>query len=55
MQLRVEEILRLHREYLAGPPPDEPSELAEPERRSSLARVAEAFDPGPDRAAGLSR
>jgi hypothetical protein len=23
---RVEEILRLHREYLAAPPPDEPSE-----------------------------
>jgi hypothetical protein len=28
---RVEEILRLHGEYLAGPPPDEPDELDESE------------------------
>ena len=27
---RVEEILRLHREYLAAPPPDDPNESDEP-------------------------
>ncbi|HET9455849.1 MAG TPA: hypothetical protein VFO78_00800 [Candidatus Limnocylindrales bacterium] len=27
---RVEDVLRLHREYLAAPPPDDPAEPAEP-------------------------
>ena len=33
-ELRVEEILRLHREYLAGPPPDEPTSSPSPTRSS---------------------
>jgi hypothetical protein len=48
-ELRVEEILRLHREYLAGPPPDEPADLTELTEADEIepARPAEAFDPEP--------
>jgi hypothetical protein len=44
---RVEEILRLHGEYLAGPPPDEPGEpdepgvFDEPEERDELGAFEE--------------
>ena len=47
-ELRVEEILRLHREYLAGPPPDEPADLTELTEPDEIELgVAEASDPGP--------
>ena len=50
---RVEEILRLHREYLAAPPPDEPIEptvadvpaAVEPERAAREAVVHDAVTP----------
>jgi len=42
---RVEEILRLHREYLAAPPPDDPT--AEAGAPDSVAPVS--VDPGPVR------
>jgi hypothetical protein len=45
---RVEEILRLHREYLAAPPPDEPlAPVAEPEPRSAAAAGPAPSAPGP--------
>jgi hypothetical protein len=31
---QVEDILRLHRDYLAAPPPDEPGDVPEPEPAS---------------------
>jgi len=37
---RVERILRLHREYLAAPPPDEPDEPGEPDQPVIEAPVA---------------
>jgi hypothetical protein len=44
---RVEEILRLHREYLAAPPPDEPTEpVAEPVPDAGASeRVASPAEP----------
>jgi hypothetical protein len=45
---RVEEILRLHREYLAAPPPDDPIQPgAEAEAPEAVAPVS--VDPGPVR------
>ncbi|HET9345827.1 MAG TPA: hypothetical protein VFO05_08995 [Candidatus Limnocylindrales bacterium] len=46
---RVEEILRLHREYLAAPPPDEPAEaeVVVPEEAESTERPPDApAEPG---------
>jgi hypothetical protein len=45
---RVEEILRLHREYLSAPPPDEPEPEPEPEQepvRRSEAAAEPADEP----------
>jgi hypothetical protein len=42
---RVEEILRLHREYLAAPPPDDPT----PEADAPEAVAPVSVDPGPVR------
>ena len=41
---RVEEVLRLHREYLSAPPPDEPEPEAEPELEREPARRSKAAD-----------
>jgi hypothetical protein len=45
---RVEEVLRLHREYLAAPPPDEPDSLDWPdetEPEPALEAAIEALEP----------
>jgi predicted O-methyltransferase YrrM len=41
---RVEEILKLHREYLAAPPPDDPIESATTPAPETLASDADASD-----------
>ena len=45
---RVEEILRLHREYLAAPPPDDPR-VPGPEAEAPEAVAPVSVDPGPVR------
>lgn len=47
---RVEEILRLHREYLAAPPPDDPiASGADAEAEAPKAVAPVSVDPGPVR------
>jgi hypothetical protein len=44
---RVEEVLRLHREYLAAPPPDEPDEPAEAEAEPRAMDASGPAEPTP--------